>query len=106
MERPEWMSRVVVGSTIAPAYGDWRVVRKVCRDRQGAFHSVYVAIHRCSWTRRPYTILTVCDLLYRGFRLIECKPFPMKRWIDKELVRNMDDHRLETLHCCDVIGLP
>jgi hypothetical protein len=105
--QPDWMSRVKTGSVLAPAYGDWRIVRKVSRNPNGNLSFVWFVIKRRSWTNRCYTVVTYSDLLQRGFRLVG----QLKKNIDPKLdlkiahAINQPCHKPYALTASDVVGI-
>ena len=112
---PEWIDQLQVGDVIRNR-GGFRVVRKVSRlkdpsrggmrkynERAGQVNCVTLSILRCSWTKRPYTIVNRYDLSYAGYT-----PANFRIRLDKPLDIQLA-HELEsqgkTMTCCDVIGV-
>ena len=65
--QPAWMAALAVGSVIHRPRGSWRVVREVSRYQNGDLRAVALAIKRCSWARRCYTILNANDMIQLGY---------------------------------------
>lgn len=72
-QRPEWLDTVKVGDVLMFPSGGYRVVRAVHHHKQPRpdgvnwrFPILSFAIRRCSWTGRPYTVYTACDLQTMG----------------------------------------
>ena len=70
MRQPKWMLDVRVGDVIARQNGSWRIVREVSRKSEGRLRCVTLAIRRCSWTNRAYTVLNDNDLRQCGYRRV------------------------------------
>lgn len=100
-----WPFRVEVGDVIRSGSGDERVVRAVSHGVSGLTTHVSLAIRRCSWTRRPFTVLNYCDLHRRGFlptgekdAMSDCVSITLA----EELSRRVDDRELFSW---DVVGV-
>jgi hypothetical protein len=65
-----WFRDLAVGDILQERSGAFRVVRNVSRYKDGDLRCVALAIRRCSWTRRAYTIVFYNDLRHRGFRKV------------------------------------
>jgi hypothetical protein len=63
-----WMRTVQAGDVLVSPSGSMRVVREVSFYGNGDLHSVTLAIRRCSWTGRPYTIYDYTMLRTLGWR--------------------------------------
>jgi len=104
------MRDVVVGSVLLAPSGDFRVVREVHRYRDGDLRSVTLAIRRCSWTKRAYTILNYVDLIQRGFRLVPVKPRRLTKPEDKLFFKARHAATWKgscaLMSCCDAEALP
>ncbi len=105
-----WPYRVEVGDVIKDRNGTCRVVRYVKQDSKSGF-TVYVglAIKRCSWTNRCYTIISCHDLAYRGFVPTGMRANLKLRQIDRQIaecleIKNILPHR-QLLCANDVIGV-
>lgn len=87
--RPEWMSKVVKGSLIRSRSGKVvRIVRHVNRHANGDLDSVYVVKQKCSWTSRPFTILSYNDLIQQGYTLVEGVKAKLDRIVDMQLEKS------------------
>lgn len=81
-----------------------RLVRAVRRAGDGTIRSITLAIRRCSWTRRPYTIYVRSD-----FGLLKTTRVPRVRLTllsDRRLAKCIQDDEDRGLDCCDVLGWP
>jgi hypothetical protein len=83
-----------------------RLIRSVSKDAHGRLRAVVFAIRRCSWTKRPYTVYQRCD--FGGLRM---RPSGWPRATfglpsDQALLADINDHRRQRMHCCDVVGWP
>jgi len=81
----DWMRTVEVGDVLQERQGAMRVVRRVTRYSNGDLATVTLAIRRCSWTRRAYTVLFYTDLRIRGFRKIARLRSPLRRPLDLKI---------------------
>lgn len=102
-----WPYVVKVGDILRDAKGNERVVRRVSYGSNGLPTYVTFSINRCSWTRRPYTVLLYTDLRRRGFVPTGRS---VKRWtvFDQKLDRNIvhsGQRDVRELFCCDVVGV-
>jgi hypothetical protein len=106
LRHPKWFDDVKVGDVIAKPHGQWRVVREVSRRPNGTLYCVYLAIRRCSWTGRCYTILNFTDLRTFKYRRISGAAIRLKsRGIDAKIRRALHEPAgVKSLTCCDVIG--
>ena len=106
VRHPKWFDDVQVGDVIAKPHGPWRVVREVSRNRNGSLYSVTLAIRRCSWTHRCYTILNFTDLRTFKYRRIAGASIRLKsRGIDAKIAKAIREPCTQkSLTCCDVIG--
>lgn len=100
LDRLEAGDTVFVGKARTP-----RLIRSVSK-REGRLMSVTFAIRRCSWTRRPYTVYQRSD-----FKALKIRPTGWPRATfglpsDRNLLADINDHRRQRLHCCDVVGWP
>lgn len=77
MSYQDWMTHLKVGDVLRDRKGNLRVVRKVTRYKSaynlskrkpGDVRCVSLAIRRCSWTGRCYTVLGYNELYFRGFQ--------------------------------------
>ena len=101
-----WMSSVVVGSVLARHGGQWRVVRRVCRYRNGDLRSVTFAIRRCSWTHRAYTIYGYNDLIQLRFRMVPVVRRRIRSRLDRKIATAIHEPSwCKSLTCCDVEGV-
>ena len=102
-----WMADVRVGDVIAKGNGPWRIVREVTRYNNGELRSVTVAIRRCSWTRRCFTILGYTDLRILKYRRVarNAKLDGPLDLIFDEALRESCSKRPYALSCHDVRGI-
>ena len=97
----EEFSVLKVGDIIATKRGTARVIR----HKSSGY--VALAIRRCSWTRRCYTLLNVNDLTHAGYRVLSQKPRRLRTKIDRLIAQDIGaDYRILKLDCCDVVGIP
>lgn len=108
---PDWFSKVQAGDVLRTPSGDLRLVRAVHRNppkprRKREQVWVYFAIRHCSWTGRCYTLYSDSDSYLRQFEWVTRR----KNWrptrIDREIAKNIADHRYRTVGCAKVRGLP
>ena len=107
LRHPKWFDHVRVGDVIAKPRGAWRVVREVSRRQDGTLYSVTLAIRRCSWTHRCYTVLNFTDLRTQRYRRIAGASIRLKsRGVDAQIARAIRESGAQkpSLTCCDVIG--
>ncbi len=106
--QPEWMHSLRVGDVLTNGR-DFRVVRQVSYWRrgpsEGRLWGVAVAIRRCSWTGRCYTMLTANDLKQRGFTKVPGVRVKIHTELDKRIERAMEHWSHWDAKCCDVIGV-
>ena len=101
----DWLETLKVGDVIYHG-GDKlkpRVIRSLSK-KNGKLTSVTFTIKRCSWTHRCTTTYNRHDLTYLGFTKSR-KKIPLKTKLDKKIQKEIDDHRLRQLDCCDVKGI-
>ena len=105
--QPDWMMRVQVGDVIRRGDGPFRIVREVTRYGNGELRSVTLAIRRCSWTHRCYTVLSYTDLIHRGFTKVPVKPRKLTSLADRAVTAAIHQPAWEPrlLTCCDVEGV-
>lgn len=63
----DWRDTLNVGDVLISKHRDLRVVREVHYMDTGHIRSVTLAIRRCSWTKKSFTIINRTDLHSRGF---------------------------------------
>ena len=102
--QPDWMRQVSIGDVLASGTGTLRIVRRVSHYPDGDLRSVTFAIRRCSWTRRPTTVMGYSDLRLLGYQPVGAS-MPLRARLDHELAKDIADHRRQSLHCCDVRGI-
>ncbi len=106
-----WMRNVRAGDVLATPDGDLRVVRyaRVWRNKySGQEHlTLYLAIRRCSWTHRAYTVIGTQDIAYRRYRPTG-KRVRLTSPVDKKLAHDIayENRFKPCLDCCDVKGVP
>jgi hypothetical protein len=85
--------------------GAIRIARSVKR-KGGRVKSVIFAIRRCSWTRRPYTVINRADMYLKPLEIV-AKGFSLCRGpIDAMLQSDIEARGGPSLlECCDVIGV-
>ncbi|HET6725856.1 MAG TPA: hypothetical protein VFH85_07620 [Gammaproteobacteria bacterium] len=114
IEREAMIDSLQVGDLVR-FRGALRVVRGVNRfagyrkskRKPSQVQSIDFSILRCSWTRRPYTVVSRCDL-YRVPLEIVKRGFGTEHGpLDVLLQRDIDARGCapSLLQCCDVIGV-
>ena len=105
--QPAWMAALVAGSVIHRPRGSWRVVREVSRYQNGDLRAVALAIKRCSWTRRCYTILNANDMIQLGYGPVPVGRRKLRGRLDRDINRSIHQPCWEPriLTCCDVEGV-
>ena len=104
--QPPWMRSVKVGDVLTNRNGrSQRIVRAVSFYTCGALSCVTFTIRHCSWTHRCYTVLTYVDILGRGM-LPSKHNVKLKSRLDRKIAKDLLDHRIQKLDCCDVQGIP
>lgn len=97
----DWIKEIRKGDILVE--GDTpRIVRNVQHGKNG-YCCVTLAIRRCSWTRRCYTVINASDLKQRRFRPTG-KRVRLDLPIDKAIEIAIQS-REYTLTCCDVEGV-
>lgn len=104
----EWMRTVQAGDVLESPSGTHRVVRRVSREEDGRFRSLTLAIKRCSWTKRPYTVYNFTDLRRGGWRPTGARVTlnsDMDAWMqaDIELAAKVTFCRVT---CCEAKDMP
>lgn len=99
-----WIPKIQKGDVLRSGSGTLRVVRHVSHGR--ARSSVYLAIRRCSWTHRCYTVYNSADLKtggwsHTGKRVRIDDEFSLK--IDAAI--HQDKGKPYILDCCDVVNV-
>lgn len=95
-----WIRGIRKGDVIR-AGNSLRIVRDVTHTASGHTY-VTLAIRRCSWTGRCYTVLTQHDLRSRGFEPTG-KRMRLRGELDWEIEQNLNlSARDRNLGCCDV----
>ena len=82
-----------------------RVVRGVAHKRGGKVRSITFSIQRCSWTRRPYTVLGRSDLYLCTLHVVKRGYGVQRTGLEALLQKDVEDHNSRILECCDVIGM-
>lgn len=101
----KYLQGIQKGSVLRFPNGDLRVVRKATFWPDGNLHSVTLAIRRCSWTGRCYTVIDRVTLKHPGATLAHVKPRPLKKIMDRKIERAIGS-LYKTVTCCDVHGVP
>lgn len=106
-EREALIDSLEVGDLVE-INGRRRIVREVAharsRDRAQVSH-ITLSIQRCSWTRRPYTVRNRCDLYLCQMRMVR-KGYGAERGpLEGLLQKDIENHNLRLLECCDVVGV-
>lgn len=101
-----WMADLRVGDVIQKGTAPPRVVRQLSRYKNGDLSSVTLAIRRCSWTGRSYTVMGYSDLITMGYEKVAGIHVRLEKESDLELLENIEDSKCRTLSCCDVRGWP
>lgn len=112
---PPWIDELQVGDVLRND-GGFRVVREVTRfghgsrrgvrqfDRLGQVNCITLSILRCSWTKRPYTVMNRYDIVYQGYRPAGFR-VRLDKPIDAQIARALQDRTEYTMTCCDVVGV-
>lgn len=106
-----WMRAVRPGDVLADPSGNLRVVRyaRVWRNKYSRQDhlTLYLAIKRCSWTRRCYTVIGTQDIVQRGYRPTGAR-VKLNKKIDRLIAKDMayENRFRPALTCCDVEGVP
>lgn len=98
------LDRIVVGDTLLFGKSP-RVVRAITR-RGELLATVCLAIRRCSWTGRAYTVYTRTDLRSMGVKVARMPRQALQTGADRKLARCIRIKEDRTLGCCDVMGWP
>lgn len=92
--------------------GTLRVVRDLgiptpkSSRRKDRVYSVTFAIRRCSWTRKPYTVVSRVAMYNVPFEVVRRGYGTVRGPIDYLLQQDCENRRGDTLlKCCDVIGI-
>jgi len=106
---PDWRDNIKDGDVLLIG-NDYRVVRRATyttKHGNKTLSAVTLAIRRCSWTKRPYTVVSRSDLKCRGFRPTG---ITIKRennsTLIADLMRHIDNDYLREMDCCLVKGVP
>lgn len=100
-----WVDDIEPGMVILFKSGALRTAISVSRRAGGHVHSVTFAILRCSWTKRPATVLERTDLKTRA-RCITRARIDLEKTHGAQLVlKDLKDHMAREVKCCDVIGV-
>lgn len=102
--QPKWMRDLRPGDAVQEGNSRPRIVRKVSFNPQGQLRYVTLAIRRCSWTHRAYTVLYIGDIWTRGFRKLPMRRQRMATRADQRLQRAIQQPAGEPkcMTCCDV----
>lgn len=101
----DWRDDIKVGDVLR-VDKRFRLVRRVSRAKDGFLGSVTFAIKRCSWTRRPYTVVGRVDLAYRNFQPTNVRITAEKTPLSERLLREINSDGPPSMTCCEVAGLP
>jgi len=104
-----WISKIKKGDVLRSGTGMLRIVRRVSHSfikYYGIRTSVTFTIQACSWTGRPYTVLTGNDLVQMGYIPMRGR-FALKTKFDRTLERDFSADTAADceLTCCDVKGV-
>lgn len=106
--QPEWMATLRVGDVLTNGH-DFRVVRAVSYWKggrsQGRLWGVYLAIRRCSWTGRCFTVKTANDLMFNGFTKVPGVRVKLHTDLDQRIEASLEGWDRWDAKCCDVIGV-
>ncbi len=102
--QPDWMRDVKVGDVLVNASGTYRVVRAASFFPNGKLATVTFVINHCSWTGRPYTVMSFTDLRQQGYRPARARS-KLNGPMDAHIARVVADHRDRSLSCCAVKGI-
>lgn len=95
--------------------GSLRIVRDVGRfqgyrkskRKPRQVQSVVFSIQKCSWTRRPYTVVSRCELYRVPFAIIKrgfgVEHGPIDVLLNRDVLSTKGSPSI--LQCCDVIGV-
>lgn len=107
-----WYRYLQVGDVLRAPSGDLRVVRGVSHfaPKRCSLHgatAVTLVIRRCSWTKKPITVLFGADLNSRGYVPVSVRPRRLNAPLDKAIAEWLQrPEETSPLRCCDVRGLP
>lgn len=120
MPAKAWIKRIRKGDVLKARNGVLRVVRDVSHSGpSNGKTSVTFAIRHCSWTHRPYTVLTGNDLVQFGYRPTKAH-VALRKKIDREIERDFNGRLVSAngrriscpvlgtdrrIDCCDVRGM-
>src|SRR6188768_3660544 len=100
-----WIDNIKPGDSIILGKS-LRLVRSVTRDREGHVHYITLAIRKCSWTKRAYTVYSKTDLKHKG-KPTRAPRIKLDKPSDKKLRKCFEDpYAKQCLDCCDVLGWP
>src|SRR5512134_2274885 len=109
---PDWIMDIRPGDVLkSRKTGDLRVVRSVhhyIQDRYpyGYRISISLAIRRCSWTHRCYTVYCAKAEIRRLFAPTGVR-VSLNSKLDRQIRKDIiDRHPRPRLTCCDVRGIP
>jgi hypothetical protein len=82
----DWRDDIQVGDILFTRRGHPRVVRAVSRRKSGHLHCITLAIKRCSWTGRCYTVMNRHDIKHQGMSHSGCAIRGPQRGSEKEAI--------------------
>lgn len=100
----DWMASVKIGDVLENSKGTQRIVRYVSRYADGDLRSIAFVINRCSWTHRPYTIVSYSYLRHHGYFPVGVN-IKLNTELSIEIQKNIENSNYRTVTCCQVKGL-
>jgi hypothetical protein len=101
---PVWFDHLRPGDVLRSRGGTLRVVRTVSRKEDGKLWGVSFVIRHCSWTKRPYTVLTFNDLKTFRYTYVGAR-VRLDRELDRRIADAIRHKEDRTLTCCAVRGI-
>lgn len=105
----DWRDALRPGDILRTPSGDLRVVRTVSKKASGFLWGCTFVIRRRSWTNRPYTVVTRCDLQQRGFKPTGHRYTFKAGTIDAEIYREIKLRKMQSerrIFADQVRGIP
>lgn len=102
-----WIRELQPGDVVQSGAGMFRVVRSISTS-EIPYHttrsSITFTIQRCSWTKKPYTVMTCNDLITLGYRKVRAR-VSLRNKFSEALAETFGAGKDCKLHCCDVRGI-
>jgi len=103
-----WIKSLREGDVLKARSGKLRIVRRVRHLGPSIPKTfVHLTIQHCSWTGRPYTVVTGNDLRQMGFQRVGNARKLLKDQFSRALARDFEASRSTDCQfkCCDVRGI-